>query len=155
MKETKIERDSLKNAFKKTAKRDVRRYKLNLNDLNKNIKLDKKENIKYKLLRNWNCIKNNDAKNSQNQELWFEIPREYKKNDINFKAHTTGGSHLAVKRTLEEIMKLGYRWEGIENDVRKFFFKWEVWQCRTKNPQNRLIITILKLHISEKDIRWI
>ena len=106
-------------------KRDVR-YKLDLNDLNKNIKLDKKGNIKYKLLRNWNYIKNNDAKNSQNQELWFEIPREYKKNDIIFKAHTTGGSHLAVKRTLEEIMKLGYRWEWIEKDVREFFFKWEV-----------------------------
>ena len=80
---------------------------------------------------------NNDDKNSQNQELWFEIPREYKKNDIIFKAHTTGGSHLAVKRTLEEIMKLGYRWEGIEKDVRKFFFKWEVWQGRTKNPQKQ------------------
>ena len=62
-------------------------------------------------------------RNPQNQELWFEIPREYKKNDIIFKAHTTGGSHLAVKRTLEEIMKLGYRWEGIEKDVREFFFK--------------------------------
>ena len=74
-------------------------------------------------MRNWNYIKNNDDKNSQNQELWFEIPREYKKNDIIFKAHTTGGSHLAVKRTLEEIMKLGYRWEGIEKDVREFFFK--------------------------------
>ena len=103
-------------------KRDLR-YKLDLNDLNKNIKLDKNENIKYKLLRNWNYIKNNDAKNSQNQELWFEIPREYKKNDIIFKAHTTGGSHLTVKRTLEEIMKLGYRWEGIKKDVREFFFK--------------------------------
>ena len=136
MKETKIERDSLKNAFRKIVKRDVR-YKLDLDGLNKNIKLDKKGNAKYKLLRNWNYIKNNDDKNSQNQELWFEIPREYKKNDIIFKAHTTGGSHLAVKRTLEEIMKLGYRWEGIEKDVREFFFKWEVWQGRTKNPQKQ------------------
>ena len=135
-------------------KRDVR-YKLDVNDLNKNIKWDKKENIKYKLLRNWNYIKNNDDKNSQNQELWFEIPREYKKNDIIFKAHTTRGSHLAVKRTLEEIMILGYRWEFIEKDVREFFFKWEVWQGGTKYPQNRLIITILKLHIPEKDIKWI
>ena len=49
-------------------KRDVR-YKLDLNDLNKNIKLDKKENIKYKLLRNWNYIKKNDDKNFQNQEF--------------------------------------------------------------------------------------
>ena len=154
MKETKIERDSLKNAFRKIVKRDVK-YKLNLNDLNKNIKFDKKANIKYKLLINRSYIKNNDAKNSQNQELWFEIPREYKKNDIIFKAHTTGGSHLAVKRTLEEIMKLIYKWEGIEKDVREFFYKWEVWQGRTKNPQNRLIITILKLNIPEKDIRWI
>ena len=86
-------------------------------------------------MRNWNYITKNDDKNSQNQELWFEIPREYKKNDIIFEAHTTGGSHLAVKRTLEEIMKLCYRWEGIEKDLRKFFFKWEVWQGRTKNPQ--------------------
>ena len=68
-----------------------------MNDLNKNIKQDKKENIKYKLLRNWNYIKNNYDKNFQNQELWFEIPRENKKNDIIFKAHTTRGSHLAVK----------------------------------------------------------
>ena len=66
-------------------------------------------NIKYKLLRNCNYIKNNDDKNSQNKELWFQIPREYKKNDIIFKAHTTGGSNLAVKWTLEEIMKFGYR----------------------------------------------
>ena len=34
-------------------------------------------------------------------------------------------------------MKLGYRWEGIEKDVREFFFKWEVWQGRTKNPQKQ------------------
>ena len=81
-----------------------------MNDLNKNIEWDKKENIKYKLLRNWNYIKNNDDKNSQNQELWFEIPREYKKNDIIFKAHIIGGSQVAVKRTLEEITKLGNRW---------------------------------------------
>ena len=33
-------------------------------------------------------------------------------------------------------MKLGYRWEGIEKDVREFFFKWEVWQGR-KNPQKQ------------------
>ena len=91
-------------------------------------------------MRNWNYINKNDDKNSQNQELWFEIPREYKKNDIIFKAHTTGGSHIAVERTLEEIVKLGYRWEGIEKDVTEFFLKWEVWQGRTKNPQNRLII---------------
>ena len=56
-----------------------------------------KENIKYKILRNWNYIKKNDDKNSKIQELWFEIPRKYKKNDIIFKAHTTGGSHLAEK----------------------------------------------------------
>ena len=94
-------------------KRDVR-YKLDVNDLNKNIKWDKKENINYKLLRNWNYIKKNDDKNFQNQKLWFEIPRKCEKNDIIFKAHTTVSSHLAVKRTLEEIMKLGYKWEGIE-----------------------------------------
>ena len=104
-------------------KRDVR-YKLDVNDLNKNIKWDKKENRKYKLLRGWNYTKKNDDKNFQNQELWFEIPREFKKNDNIFKAHTIGCSHLAVKRTLEEIMKLGYRWEGIEKDVKEFFFKW-------------------------------
>ena len=133
-------------------KRDVR-FKLDVNDFNKNIKWDKKENIN---LNYWDIgTTNNDDKNSQIQELWFEIPREYKKNDIIFKAHTTGGSHLAVKRALEEIMKLGYRWEGIKKDVREFFFKWEVWQGRTKNPQNRLIITILKQLIPEKDIRWI
>ena len=34
MKETKIERDSLKNAFRKIVKRDVR-YKLDLDGLNK------------------------------------------------------------------------------------------------------------------------
>ena len=117
-------------------KRDVR-YKLDVNDLNKNIKWVKKENRKYKLLRNCNYIKKNDDKNSQNQELWFEMHRLYKNNDFIFKAQTTGGSHLAVKRTLEEIMKLGYRWEGIEKDVREFFFKWEVWQGRTKNPQKQ------------------
>ena len=88
-------------------------------------------------MRNRNYIKYNDAKNSQNQELRFEISREYKKNDIIFKAHTTGGSHLAVKRTLEEIMRLGYKWEGIEKDVWEFFFKWEVWQGRIKNPQKQ------------------
>ena len=53
VKETKIERDSLKGVFRKIVKRDVR-YKLDVNDFNKNIKWDKKENIKYKLLRNWN-----------------------------------------------------------------------------------------------------
>ena len=77
-------------------------------------------------MRNWNCIKKNDDKNSQNQKLWLEIPKEYKKDDIIFKAHILGSFHLAVKRTLEEIIKLGYRWEGIEKDVREFFFKWEV-----------------------------
>ena len=56
VKETKIERDSLKNAFRKIVKRDVR-YKLDVNDLNKNIKWDKKEKRKYKLLRSWNYIK--------------------------------------------------------------------------------------------------
>ena len=85
-------------------------------------------------MRNWNYIKKYDDKNSQNQELWFGIPKEYKKNDIIFKAHTTGSSHLAVKRTLEKIMKLGYRWEGINKNAREFIFKWEVWQGRTKNP---------------------
>ena len=44
VKETKIERDSLKNAFRMLMKRDVR-YKLELNDLNKNIKWDKKKRI--------------------------------------------------------------------------------------------------------------
>ena len=34
-------------------------------------------------------------------------------------------------------MILGYRWEGIEKDVREFFFKWEVWQGRTKYPQKQ------------------
>ena len=48
MKETKIERDSLKNAFRKIVKREVR-YKLDINDLNKNIKWGKNriENINY------------------------------------------------------------------------------------------------------------
>ena len=63
VKETKIERDSLKNAFRKIVKRDLR-YKQDVNDLNKNIKWNKKENRKYKLLRNWNYIKKNDDKNS-------------------------------------------------------------------------------------------
>ena len=69
-------------------------------------------------MRNLNYIKNG-AKNFQNQELWFEIPREYKKNDIIFKAHTTGGSHIAVKRTLEEIMILVYKWEGIKKRCKR------------------------------------
>ena len=41
VKEIKIERDSLKNAFKEIVKRHAR-YKLDVNDLNKNIKWDKK-----------------------------------------------------------------------------------------------------------------
>ena len=48
-------------------------------------------------MRNWNYIKKNDDKNSQNQELWFEIHREYKKNGFIFKAQTTGGFHLEWK----------------------------------------------------------
>ena len=34
-------------------------------------------------------------------------------------------------------MILGYKWERIEKDVREFFFKWGVWQGRTKNPQKQ------------------
>ena len=42
-----------------------------------------------------------------------------------------------MKRTLEKIMKLDYRWESIEKNVREFFFKWEVWQSKTKNSQKQ------------------
>ena len=56
-----------------------------------------------------------------------------------------------MKRILEEIMKLGYRWEGIEKDVRGFFFKWEVWQGRTKNLQKQTYNHYIKTtHLRER-----
>ena len=56
VKESKIEKDSIKSAFRKIVKKDVR-YKQDVSDINKNIKWDKKESIKYKLLRNWVTLK--------------------------------------------------------------------------------------------------
>ena len=66
MKETKIERDRLKNVFRKIVKRDVR-YKLDVNDLNKNIKWDKKriENISY-----WEA-------GTTLKEWWKEFPKSW------------------------------------------------------------------------------
>ena len=42
-------------------------------------------------------------------------------------------SEKSIKRNHEIRLYM----ESIEKDVREFFFKWEVWQGRTKNPQKQ------------------
>ena len=77
-------------------KRDAR-YKLDVNDLNKNIKWDKKKNRKYKLLRNWNYIKRMITRIPKFKNYGLKYLESM--NDIIFIAKTTEDSHLAVKRT--------------------------------------------------------
>ena len=107
--------------------------------------VNKKERV-Y-LYKNWNYCSNknqiSDDKVEQNKiesnqsEDWLVIPYSYEINDIIYQAHTSAGSHLSIQKTLEEIRKIGYRWENYESYERQFWLDWDIWggrhQKRLKN----------------------
>ena len=100
--------------------------------------VNKKEGV-Y-LYKKWNYSSNknqiSDDKVEQNKiesnqsEDWLVIPYSYEINDIIYQAHTSAGSHLSIQKTLEEIRKIGYRWENYESYVRQFWLDWDIWGGR-------------------------
>ena len=99
------------------------------------------------MYKNWNYSSNKNQisddkveqdkiENNQSED-WLVIPYSYEINDIIYQAHTSAGSHLSIQKTLEEIRKIGYRWENYESYVRQFWLDWDIWggrhQKRLKN----------------------
>ena len=49
----------------------------------------------------------------------MKYPREFEAKEIMLKAHTNTGSHLTIQRTIQKIMKIGYKWDKMSNYVRQ------------------------------------
>ena len=64
--------------------------------------------------------------------------REFENREIMLKAHTDSESHLTIQRTIQRIVKIGYKWDKIENDVRQMFYKWEFWIGHTKESKKKI-----------------
>ena len=71
-------------------------------------------------------------------EDWYIIPEVWRAYEIIYEAHTKHGSHLKIDPTYREVLNAGYRWDNMLKDIRDFYFKWQVWEIRTKKPRKML-----------------
>ena len=68
----------------------------------------------------------------------MRYPREFEAREIMLKAHTDTESHLTIQWTIQKIVKRGYKWDKMANDVRQMFYKWEFWIGHTKKPKKKI-----------------
>ena len=68
----------------------------------------------------------------------MRYPREFEAREIMLKAHTDSEYHLTIQRTIQRIVKMGYKWDKFENDVRQMFYKWEFWIGHTKKQKKKI-----------------
>ena len=71
---------------------------------------------------------------------WKIYPRKLVGKEIMFFAHTNWGSHLSIKRTIEQIQEMGYKWDDMEEDVRKLYFSCEIWGAKGAKPKKTQIV---------------
>ena len=68
------------------------------------------------------------------------IPEVWETKELIYNAHTSHGSHLKVNPTYKEVLKAGYRWDNMLNDIRDFYFKCQVCEIRTSKPRKNVVI---------------
>ena len=73
-------------------------------------------------------------------EDWHIIPEVWKAQEIIYEAHTKHGSHFKVDPTYKEILKTGYRWDNMLNNIKDFYFKWQVWEITTTKPRRNVVV---------------
>ena len=68
-----------------------------------------------------------DIINSNPINEWLIIPYEWQVPIIIYDCHTKSRSHLRIQPTYNEIINAGYKWENMQNDVREFVLKCQIW----------------------------
>ena len=98
-----------------------------------------KDNQKIEvLLRNWSHKSRTKDYKEEEEAMWLIYPKKHEAKELIYKAHWGSGSHLHIKRTVEEIKKLGYWWDKMEKDVREMYFNCEICAGRTKKPKKKM-----------------
>ena len=73
-------------------------------------------------------------------EDWYIIPEVWEAKELIYNAHTSHRSHLKVDPTYKEVLKAGYRWNNILNEIRDCYFKCQVCEIRTSKPRKNVVI---------------
>ena len=68
----------------------------------------------------------------------MRYPREFEAKEVMLKAHTDRGSRITIQRNIKKIVEMGYKWDKIESDVRKIFYKWVFWIGHTKKTKKKI-----------------
>ena len=101
---------------------------------------------------NWHLEKKNKIKilkkksRSQSQkrktilEDWYIIHEVWEAKELIENAHTSHRSHLKVDPTYKQVLKAGYRWDNMLNDIRDFYFKCQVCEIRTSKQIKNAVI---------------
>ena len=58
--------------------------------------------------------------------------------EIIFLAHVSVGFHLSIKRTTEQVLESGYRWENMDSDISKMISRCEICGARGSKPRKNI-----------------
>ena len=102
------------------------------------------------LLRNWRHKSRTKDYKEEEEAIWLIYPKKHEAKELIYKVHWGSESHFHIKRTVEEIKKLGYWWDKMEKDVREINFNCEICARRTKKPKKKEYKHIDSYYLKEK-----
>ena len=61
-------------------------------------------------------------------------------------AHVFVGSHLSIKRTTEQVLESGYRWENMNSDISEMISRCKICEAKGSKPRKNIAIEHIKSH---------
>ena len=97
------------------------------------------KNWSYNLQSNTHTSRgNNEEEKNLIEDKWYIHPRKFQAQEIIFLAHVSVGSHLSIKRTTEQVLESGYRWENMDSDISEMISRCEICGARGSKPKKIL-----------------
>ena len=69
------------------------------------------------------------------ENKWYLHPGKLQAQEIIFLANVSVGSHLSIKRTTEQLLESGYRWENMDSDISEMISRCEI--CGARGSKSR------------------
>ena len=78
--------------------------------------------------------------------MWYIHPRKLQAQDIIFLAHVSVGTHLSIKRTTEQVLESGYKWENMDSDISEMISRREICVARGSKPRKNIATKHIESH---------
>ena len=107
------------------------------------------KNWSYNLQSNTHTSRgNNEEEEEKNliEDKWYIHPRKLQAQEIIFLAHVSVGSHLSIKRTTEQVLESGYRWENMDSDISEMISRCEICGTRGSKPRKNIATKHIESH---------